>query len=180
MVERVNIETVHTPRLRGEALAARHLDLLAPVFADPRVGATMGGVMDRETVAGMIAGAEEKWASDGFAYWIFFETATGEAVARGGLSRTVFDGEDEVEVGWTTFPDRWGEGFATEVGQAALDVAFGPLHLDDVVAFTLPHNGASRRVMEKLGFTYEKTAPYKVFGPHVLYRRMCKPENIRA
>ena len=65
---------------------------------------------------------------------------------------------------------RWGEGFATEVGQAALDVAFGPLNLDDVVAFTLPHNGASRRVMEKLGFEYEKTAPYKVYGDHVLYR----------
>jgi RimJ/RimL family protein N-acetyltransferase len=40
----------------------------------------------------------------------------------------------------------------------------------NIVAFTLPENGASRRVMEKLGFTYEKTAPYKQFGPHVLYR----------
>jgi hypothetical protein len=25
--------------------------------------------------------------------------------------------------------------------------------------------------MEKLGFTYEKTAPYKQYGDHVLYRR---------
>ena len=25
--------------------------------------------------------------------------------------------------------------------------------------------------MEKLGFAYEKTAPYKVYGDHVLYRR---------
>jgi hypothetical protein len=24
--------------------------------------------------------------------------------------------------------------------------------------------------MEKLGFAYEKTAPYKTFGAHVLYR----------
>jgi RimJ/RimL family protein N-acetyltransferase len=32
-------------------------------------------------------------------------------------------------------------------------------------------NLASRRVMEKLGFTYEKTAPYKVYGDHALYRR---------
>jgi hypothetical protein len=26
--------------------------------------------------------------------------------------------------------------------------------------------------MEKLGFAYEKTAPYKVYGNHVLYRLM--------
>jgi RimJ/RimL family protein N-acetyltransferase len=53
----------------------------------------------------------------------------------------------------------------------SLDVAFGPLGLPDVVAFTLPDNVASRRVMEKLGFAYEKTAPYKVYGDHVLYRK---------
>ena len=34
--------------------------------------------------------------------------------------------------------------------------------------------------MEKLGFTYEKTAPYKIYGDHVLYRRMCKPDDKRA
>ena len=35
-------------------------------------------------------------------------------------------------------------------------VAFGPLGLADVVSFTLPDNRASRRVMEKLGFAYER------------------------
>ena len=53
-----------------------------------------------------------------------------------------------------------------------MSLAFGPLGSPDLVAFTLPHNSASRRVMEKLGFAYEKTAPYKVFGDHVLYRLM--------
>jgi RimJ/RimL family protein N-acetyltransferase len=49
-------------------------------------------------------------------------------------------------------------------------VASAQLHLPDVVAYTLPGNAASRRVMAKLGFAYEKTAPFKVYGPHVLYR----------
>ena len=35
---------------------------------------------------------------------MWFERATGEAVARGGLSRTEFDGRPELEVGWTTAP----------------------------------------------------------------------------
>jgi RimJ/RimL family protein N-acetyltransferase len=53
-----------------------------------------------------------------------------------------------------------------------VDVAIGAPASPEVVAFTLPHTGASRRVMEKLGFTYEKTAPHKTFGDHVLYRLM--------
>ena len=53
-----------------------------------------------------------------------------------------------------------------------MSIAFGPLGSPDLVAFTLPYNGASRRVMEKLGFVYEKTAPSKVSGDHVLYRLM--------
>jgi RimJ/RimL family protein N-acetyltransferase len=171
MVERVTIERITTPRMRGERLGPQHLEHLAPVFADPRVGATMGGVHSREQVEAALTAADEAWERDGVGYWIFFARDTGDLVARGGLSHKVFDGEEVVEVGWTTIPERWGEGFATELGQASLDVAFGPLGLDNVVAYTLPENVASRRVMEKLGFTYEKTAPYRTFGDHVLYRR---------
>ncbi len=81
---------------------AAHLDALAPILADPRVGATLGGVMGREVVAEMLEGIEREWAEQGFSYWMFFDKATGEAVARGGLRRTTFDGRPEVEVGWTT------------------------------------------------------------------------------
>lgn len=159
------------PRLRGERLGPQHVALLAPIFADPRVGATMGGVQSVEQVAASLAGTAEKWDRDGIGYWMFYEIATGEPVARGGLSRTTFDGRAEVEVGWTVAPQRWGEGFAAELGAGALAVAFRYLRLREVVAFTLPYNVASRRVIEKLHFVYEKTAPYKHYGDHVLCRR---------
>ena len=163
-------ETVETPRMRGERLRAEHLDAVAPILADPRVGATLGGVRTREEVAEQLAAEEERWAREGMGYWMFFLAETGEPVARGGLSRAVFDGREEVEVGWTVAPEHWGRGLATELGAAAVAVAFDRLRLPDVVAYTLPQNTASRRVMEKLGFVYEKTAPYKVYGDHVLYR----------
>jgi RimJ/RimL family protein N-acetyltransferase len=37
------------------------------------------------------------------------------------------------------------------------------------VSFTLPHNAASRRVMEKAGLTYERDITHAGL-PHVLYR----------
>jgi [ribosomal protein S5]-alanine N-acetyltransferase len=156
--------------MRGERLGPQHQAALELIFGDPRVGATMGGVRTPEQVAEQIAVAAQEWERHGFGYWMFFDAATGAPAGRGGLSPTEFDGQPEVEVGWTVVPERWGQGLATELGAAALAVA-AELGLDDIVAFTLPHNTASRRVMEKLGFVYEKTAPYKVYGDHVLYRR---------
>ncbi len=165
-------EVIVTERLRGERIGPHHVDVLLPIFSDPRVGETMGGVADRAGVESLAQIMDAHWEEHGFGYMMWFERATGEPVARGGLARTVFDGRPELEVGWTTTPERWGEGFASELGQACVSIAFGPLGSPDLVAFTLPHNGASRRVMEKLGFVYEKTAPYKVYGDHVLYRLM--------
>jgi RimJ/RimL family protein N-acetyltransferase len=163
-------EILTTPRMRGERLGPEHQAEMELIFGDPRVGATMGGVWTPEQVTEQLAREARQWERDGFGGWVFFEAATGEPLARGGLDRTVFDGQPEIEVAWTVVPERWGQGLATELGAASLEVAAG-LGLDDIVAFTLPHNAASRRVMEKLGFVYEKTAPYKVYGDHVLYRR---------
>jgi ribosomal-protein-alanine N-acetyltransferase len=49
-----------------------------------------------------------------------------------------------------------------------VELAFGPLGLDRLVAFTLPDNVASRRVMEKSGFIYERHIEHAGL-PHVLY-----------
>ena len=42
------------------------------------------------------------------------------------------------------------------IAAASLAIAFGSVDLANVVSFTLPHNWASRRVIEKLGFAYER------------------------
>ena len=43
-------EILTTPRMRGERLGPEHQDVLLPIVADPRVGATMGGVSYGEHV----------------------------------------------------------------------------------------------------------------------------------
>ena len=49
----------------------------------------------------------------------------------------------------------WGQGLATEAAGAVLDTAFGELSLARVDAAAAFDNIASRRVMEKLGMSYE-------------------------
>lgn len=160
---------IRTPRLRGEPIGPEHQAALEALHADPRVGATLGGTLTPEQVAAGIARHRRKWAEDGFGYWLFRDRATGEPVGRGGLSRAHVAGRDEVEVGWAVMADRWRLGYGTEIGAAAVETAFGPLGLTEVVAFTLPGNAASRRVMDKLGFSYEREIVWADL-PHVLYR----------
>jgi len=170
MPGRMGIERLETARMRGEPVGPQHRDELAVLFGDPRVGATMGGVATPEEVEAVIAVHVAKWERHGFGLYVFRDRESGAVVARGGPNATHIAGRDEVEIGWTVAPERWRQGLATELGEASLELAFGPLGLADVVSFTLPHNLASRRVMDKLGFAFERDTDYKGF-PHVLYRR---------
>lgn len=159
-----------TSRLDAVALGPAQLDALAPVMADPQVAATMGGPWSRDDVAGWLQVNAAHQRAHGFAYAAWFERATGELVGRGGLHHVVVGARAEVEVGWLVVPGRWGEGFGTELGAAALEHGFAELGLDRIVAYTLPSNAASLRVMAKLGFERERQVVHAGL-PHVLCAR---------
>jgi len=165
----IAVEGFETARLRAEPMGPEHRDGLITLLGDERVGATLGGVAGPAAVDAHVAAMRAHWDEHGFGWYAFLGRATGALVARGGPHRCHVAGNDEVEIGWTVIPERWSQGIATELGAASLEVAFGPLALPDVVSFTLPDNHASRRVMEKLGFAYERDTDYKG-RHHVLYR----------
>ena len=102
--------------------------------------------------------------------WLVRDKTTGEAVGRGGLQWTYVAELHEVEAGWAIVPERWGDGLATELALASVEAGFGHVGLSEIVAFTLPSNVASQRVMEKAGFLYEREIIHATL-PHVLYRR---------
>jgi ribosomal-protein-alanine N-acetyltransferase len=165
----IAVERFETARMRAEPIGPQHRDGLIALLGDERVGATLGGVADAASVDDQIARSEAHWARYGFGWYAFLDRATGALVARGGPHNCHVAGRDEVEIAWAVASERWNQGLATELGAASLAVAFGPLGLSDVVSFTLPDNRASRRVMEKLGFAFERDAIHAGL-PHVLYR----------
>ena len=68
-------------------------------------------------------------------------------------------GEPELE--WDLIRSYWGRGLATEAGRALLDYGFNVAGFDHLIAFAVPENKASLRVMEKIGMHYWKTAPFR-------------------
>jgi RimJ/RimL family protein N-acetyltransferase len=55
------------------------------------------------------------------------------------------------------------------MGEQILKIGFELLKLPEIVCFTLTTNKASQRVMEKLGFKYERDIIHAHL-PHLLYR----------
>ena len=60
-------------------------------------------------------------------------------------------------------PEAWGQGYATEVAEAALDYGFGALDLGSIFAITFESNLSSQAVMKRIGLTYRKRVDYKGF-----------------
>jgi hypothetical protein len=98
----------------------------------------------------------DHWDQQGFGVWVLRDAATGEFVGRGGLEVNDIDGSRMIEVAWAVMPRHWNEGFATELAHVSVRMAFDRLELSELVAITMPTNGASRRVMEKSGFSHER------------------------
>jgi ribosomal-protein-alanine N-acetyltransferase len=163
------VDTFLTPRLRLDPLGPRHRDEYRSLAIDPRVAATLGGIPDDARIDAMLAEQAIRWERDGFGWSAWYDRETGEFVGRGGIWRVEVEGQPEVEVGWAVRPERWGEGLATEAAREHVRVAREVYGCADLVSFTLPHNVASRRVMEKLGMTYERDFVRRGF-PQVLYR----------
>jgi ribosomal-protein-alanine N-acetyltransferase len=166
-------ERLQSERLDYERIALGDAADLEALLLDPRVTKTLRPGAAPPSHAELQAGLESKiahWERHGFGMWVIRDRLTGEFVGRGGLQYTDTLGVRAVEVGWAVVPERWGQGVATELALRSVEVAFGALSVRELIAFTLPDNLASRRVMEKAGFTYARDIRHAGL-PHVLYRR---------
>jgi RimJ/RimL family protein N-acetyltransferase len=158
-----------TPRLIARRLADTDFDVLCAMHRDPDVMARLWGLRADERTRAYLAENLAHWAEHGFGLWTFHDRNTGAFVGRGGLRHAILEGRSEVEIAYALMREAWGKGFATEIATACIDVAFHQLALRDLVAFTYPDHAASRRVMEKVGFQYERDIKYHD-ERHVLYR----------
>ncbi len=79
-----------------------------------------------------------------------------------GLNRISFAASfaPAVEIGWRLAPKFWGKGYATEAARLAMRIGFEQFALQEIVAETIETNLASRRVMKRLGMTYDSSADF--------------------
>ena len=80
-----------------------------------------------------------------------------------------------IEAGWRLARAHWGRGYATEAARAWLDWGFAELAPEEIVAFAVPANRASRAVMLRLGMREDPARAFehpKLAEGHPLRRHL--------
>jgi RimJ/RimL family protein N-acetyltransferase len=144
-----------TARLKLRQFRDTDLDAYAPMMADLEVVRYLGDgkPLDRPNAWRSMAVMIGHWSMRGYGFWALEEKATGALVGRGGLWFP--EGWPMLEVGWTLARSAWGKGYATELGRAALDIAFAQ-GVPKVGSVILPANERSIRVALRLGEKLER------------------------
>jgi RimJ/RimL family protein N-acetyltransferase len=163
-------ERFTTERLCADRVDGADTSFFEAMFSDPRVYATLGGARDAGNVAALVAAKVREWEHHGFGTWVLRPSADSEPLGWIGLKPTNVGGAGGTELLYAIAADHWGRGYATEAASTVVAIGDEDLGIDELVAFALTTNLGSRRVMEHVGFAYERDIEHAGL-PHALYRR---------
>jgi RimJ/RimL family protein N-acetyltransferase len=171
--------------LRTERLLLRDwrdtdLEPFAALNADPEVMRYFRGTRSRESSDEFAGRIRAKLHENGWGLWAVEVLGGAPFIGFVGLAEQTFQAHftPAVEVGWRLARSAWGNGYAPEAARAAIGFGFAELGLDELVSITTVGNAKSRRVMTKLGMTYDPADDFEYplleeghpLRPHVVYR----------
>jgi len=144
--------TLETARLTLRLPLAADFDRFAEVQADAESTRFIGGVMTRAAAWRRFLQMPGAWMLQGFAMFSVVERASGRWIGQTGPWQP--EGWTGTEVGFVFHRDAWGQGYAFEAANAAVDFAFERLGWQEVIHNIDPDNRASIRLAERLGSNY--------------------------
>jgi len=171
---------IETKRLILRAWKESDLAPFARLNADPHAMEFMLKPLTRKESDAWVERMQAHLLQHGFAHHAVESKDGGKFIGSIGMSVSAYETPFSpfVEIGWRILPEFWNHGFATEGARAVLDHASKNLGLSEIVAFTVPMNLPSRRVMEKIGMVHDSTGDFDhprvpaghPLQRHVLYR----------
>lgn len=160
---------LRTPRCTLRHLVPGDAAMMLALHGDPDV---MRYLPDKpfaslEAAREFLVSYQDVYRNDGFARWAVVEDATGECVGWCGLRRMP---DGDIDIGYRFFKSAWGRGLATETAKACLEYGFRTLGLKCIVGRADVGNIGSRRVLEKIGMTYECNETSDWLGEVALFK----------
>jgi ribosomal-protein-alanine N-acetyltransferase len=172
----MKILTITTSRLVLRPLAEEDVDPLHRILGDRDVLRYFPNTNPpaRDRVQKLISGQLKHWEERGYGWWAIERRSPNGLIGWSGLQ--FLPETEEVEVAYLLGKAFWGRGLATEAAQACLQYGFEQVELESIVAIVHPENGASRRVIEKLGMSFVDRARY--FGMDCYRYSIDRPETV--
>ena len=148
-----------TNRLTAERLDESHLADLVALHLDPEVSRFLGGVCSAETTKTYLATNMAHWDAHGYGLWAL-RTKDAAFAGRAGIRHILVDGVDEIEIAYTFKREFWGRGLASEIAGALTEIGLSQFALPSLIGLVNVRHGASRRVLEKANYLFEKTTTH--------------------
>ena len=177
--------TIATPRLLLRPWRDEDLVPFAALNADPRVMEHYLSALTQSESDALAARIRARLDQSGQGLWAVEVPGSTGFIGYVGLAQPSYQARFTpcTEIGWRLAHEFWGHGYASEAAAAVLAHGFNVLGLDEILAFTVPANQRSWRLMERIGM---KRSPEEDFEhpnipeghrlrTHVLYR-LSKPD----
>ena len=148
---------LETPRLRIRTFSVDDAPFAYELVNDPDWIRNIGdrNVRSLEDARGYLErGPIAMYERYGFSLFAVVLKETDATIGMCGLIRR--EGLEDVDIGFAFLPANRGKGYALESAKAVMEHAWGPLRLARLVAIVDPANAPSIRLLETLGFTFER------------------------
>jgi len=147
---------IETERLVLRVQQASDVPALINLWLDPLAMRYMGGPRHKDQLQSEFDKVSLQPFAERYDLWPLIEKVTGRVIGHCGLLCKDVEGVSEIELVYLIEPAAWGQGYASEIGQALISYAFERLNLKRLIALIEPDNKASERVAVKLGMSFEK------------------------
>ncbi len=151
------MDNLETERLLLRQFTTNDADFIIELLNDPSFIQNIGNrnvytVEDAQKY--ILNGPVTSYDKNGFGLCRVILKETGESIGMCGLIKR--DQLDDVDLGYAFLPQFWGKGYALEAAKVTLEHGWQTVGLKRIVAITDPANTPSNRVLEKLGFAFER------------------------
>ena len=130
-------------------------DILTEIWSDPKVTQFLpsrGAAIPPDKVKKSLQSFVEHWEERGYGIWAIINKDSDKMIGYCGLR--YLDKLEEVELLYGLAKAYWGRQIITKAASASISFGFEVAKLETIIAMVLPENHASKRVIEKLGFSY--------------------------
>jgi len=162
------MKVLETDRLILRRLSVDDAGFMLGLLNDPSWLRFIGdrGVRTREEArAYILKGPVDMYDRLGFGIYLTELKEEGGPIGICGLVKRDFLAD--VDIGFALLPGFWGQGYAYEAASAVMEYAKEALGLKRLVAITNPENHSSVRLLEKLGFQFDRMVRATADGPEI-------------
>lgn len=167
---------LETGRLILRRFTGDDADAVFAMRSDADVMRFIRSPQNRQETVNWLEMVSSLWETENLGFCAVVEKQTGALVGWCGLWRLKETGE--TEIGYAIAREFWGRGLGSEAARAFLAYGFETLKPDKIVAVARSENAASRRVMEKLGMTFDYIGEF--YGRDLVHYSITKEEFFNA